>query len=329
MIIDLRWLKVSEALAADARTALLLASLSIPATTLTSGLKGVLEGLEQFQRVNVLRLILGLANFGAPVIAVALAGPSLTIVVLGLVVARWVIWVLHHLAVRQALPRPATAGVSLRAARLRELLIFGSWMTLSNLISPLMVVADRFVISALLGAAAVAYYAVPSDMLIKLLILPAALSTAAFPAFARLIATDLEAAAALYRRSLLSILAVMAPLMGLIAVCAHPGLSLWLGAAFADNAATVVAILCLGIVLNSLAQIPLAMTQGAGRVKETSLLHLTEFACYAPALFFATTHFGLKGAALAWTGRAGADAILLHLLAREALNVRTPLSATV
>lgn len=325
--LDLQWLKISPALAPDTRQALLLAAISIPATTLTSGLKGVLEGLEQFRRVNVLKLILGLANFGAPVIAVAIAGPSLTIVVLGLVVSRTVIWGMHHIAVRQALHRRSATEVQLRAARVRELLVFGSWMTLSNLISPLMVVADRFIISGLVGVAAVAYYAVPSDMLIKLLILPAALSTAAFPAFARLLVSAPKEAASLYRRSTTTVFAVMAPLMTVVALGAHPGLTLWLGAPFADNAATVVVVLCAGIVLNGVAQIPLALAQGAGYVKQTSLLHLAEFSLYAPGLYFATMHLGLIGAACAWTTRASVDAVMLHVLARRALKARAAQSA--
>ena len=320
--VDLALLKVSESLVDDTRTALLLAALSIPATTLTSGLKGVLEGMEQFRQVNLLKLVLGLANFGAPVVSVALTGPSLTGVVLSLVLSRAAIWVLHHIAVGRVLPPRVRGQGGLQAGRAKELLVFGSWMTVSNLVSPLMVVADRFIISALLGAAAVAYYAVPSDMLIKLLIVPAALSSAAFPAFARLLVADVTAAAALYRRSMTIVFAVMAPLMTLIAAAAHPGLTLWLGSAFADQAAGIVVILSAGILLNSLAQIPLALAQGAGRVKATSLLHLAEFAVYAPAVYLATLHFGLTGAGVAWAGRAGADALLLHLLARRALRDR-------
>jgi len=326
--VDLSVLKVSESLIDDTRTALLLAALSIPATTLTSGLKGVLEGMEQFRQVNMLKLVLGLANFGAPVIAVAWAGPSLTGVVLSLLIARAVIWALHHLAVRRVLPAMPREQAGLPASRAKDLLVFGSWMTVSNLVSPLMVVADRFIISALLGAAAVAYYAVPSDMLIKLLILPAALSSAVFPAFARLLVADTTAAATLYRRSLTTVFAVMAPLMALIAAGAHPGLALWLGTAFADQAAGIVVILSAGILLNSLAQIPHALAQGAGRVKETALLHLAEFAVYAPAVYGATLHFGLTGAAMAWTARAGADALLLHVLARRALRDRARASAS-
>lgn len=324
LVADVRWLKVSPGFAEDTRHALLLAAVSLPATTLTSGLKGVLEGMERFGQVNVLRLLLGLANFGAPVISVAVAGPALTTVVFGLVVSRVLIWLLHIVAVKRAMAGlPNVPAGPTDACSKRDLLVFGSWMTVSNLVGPLMVVADRFIVSGLVGATTVAYYTIPSDMLIRMLILPAALSTAAFPALARLLVADPAQAHRLYRRSLRTIALVMLPLMTLVAACAHPGLGWWLGQDFADQATSVVVVLSLGIVLNSLAQIPHALAQAAGRVKETSLLHLAEFMVYAPALYFATTQFGLIGAALAWVGRAAADAALLHALAGRTFATRS------
>jgi len=41
-------------------------ALCMPLVTLTSGLKGILEGLHRFDIVNVLRVPLGVANFAAP-----------------------------------------------------------------------------------------------------------------------------------------------------------------------------------------------------------------------------------------------------------------------
>ena len=48
---------------------------------------------------------------------------------------------------------------------------------MSNIISPLMVVADRFLIANVLGAAVVAYYTIPAEFMIRLLILPAAITS--------------------------------------------------------------------------------------------------------------------------------------------------------
>ncbi len=64
---------------------------------------------------------------------------------------------------------------------IRGLATYGGWMTVSNVIGPLMVVWDRFVIGAIIGSAAVAIYVVPFNFVWQILIVPAALTSALFP----------------------------------------------------------------------------------------------------------------------------------------------------
>ena len=45
-----------------------------------------------------------------------------------------------------------------------RLLRFGGWMTVSNIVGPLMVTLDRFLIGALISVSAVAYYATPYEV---------------------------------------------------------------------------------------------------------------------------------------------------------------------
>jgi O-antigen/teichoic acid export membrane protein len=66
-----------------------------------------------------------------------------------------------------------------------QLFQFGGWMTLSNIISPLMVFAYCFLIENVLCAAVVAYYTIPADFMIRLLVLPAAITTTLFPVFSK------------------------------------------------------------------------------------------------------------------------------------------------
>jgi O-antigen/teichoic acid export membrane protein len=66
---------------------------------------------------------------------------------------------------------------------LLPILRYGGWITVSSLVSPLMVSMDRFLISALLSISAVAYYVTPQEMITKVLVVPMALQTAAFPIF--------------------------------------------------------------------------------------------------------------------------------------------------
>jgi O-antigen/teichoic acid export membrane protein len=117
----------------------------------------------------------------------------------------------------------------------KELLSFGAWMTLSNMIGPIMVVADRFIISFALGAAWVAYYTVPADLLFYVLFIPSALSVALFPKFAFMSQNDVVAMRSMYMRSVKVVAAVMLVFSVFVMCFAYPGLVWWLGKSFAEK----------------------------------------------------------------------------------------------
>jgi O-antigen/teichoic acid export membrane protein len=76
---------------------------------------------------------------------------------------------------------------SANRSRLRWLLSFGGLgVTVSNVVGPLIVYVDRFVIGFSLTAGAVAVYAIPFDLVSRLPILIAALCSVLLPELARL-----------------------------------------------------------------------------------------------------------------------------------------------
>ncbi len=316
-----RWLNVSAALRDITAGCLLIAAVGIPLTTVTSGLKGVLEGYEDFRVSSILRLLLGVLNFGLPAITALVLGPSLAYMVSSLVVARLLILVAHVVAVHGRVSVVVIARVaSSRLERTTALLRFGAWMTASNIIGPLMVTADRFVISFVLGASVVAYYTVPFDLILRLLIIPAALTAALFPRFAYLFRRDRADVRALYRRSHSVVLAGMSAICLVMAVGSRWGLSHWVGQAFAERSWTIGSVLTVGLLFNSVAQVPHTALQAAGDVKITSLVHLGEFVAYVPTLFLALRFFGLPGAAIVWVVRSTVDYALLSFFARRRMR---------
>ena len=53
-------------------------------------------------------------------------------------------------------------------------------MTISNILSPIMLFLDRFIMGAVISVTSVAYYATPYEMVTKLGIIPGSLVTALF-----------------------------------------------------------------------------------------------------------------------------------------------------
>ena len=304
------WLNFSELVSVDAQQALLYSIFIIPLVTITAGFKGVLEGFEDFKSANILKLILGVLNFSTPVLSVLVYGPNLTSIVGFLAFSRLLVLIMHIFAVLPHEPNLFARGLS-ENREIIKLFSFGAWMTLSNILSPLMVIADRFIISAFIGASVVAYYTVPAEFLIRFLMIPAALTTTLFPLFTKDVAADLFSANTLYIKSLKLVSLVMGIVMLAVIILSHKGLTLWLGDSFADSAYVIVMILAIGIFFNSLAQIPHTLLQGGGHVKLTSLIHVFEAIIYVPTLFLIVPIYGIEGVAVLWSCRAFVDFLLL------------------
>jgi len=310
------WLNVSVPLQPSTLNALLVSAIGIPFTTATTGLRGILEAYEDFRVVNLLRMVLGAANFGLPALSVMFLSNSLVWMVLGLIGARVVMFFLHAWIAHRKLPA-GWLSAKFSKKNVRSLLSFGAWMTVSNIISPLMVTADRFVISGVLGASVVAYYTVPFEALIRLLIIPGALTTALFPRLANLMVTNPVEATRLYRKCLNIILVALLPVCLFISIGSRWGLALWLGEDFASHSWAIVSVMSAGLLLNGLAHVPFAAIQAAGDSRTTAYLHLAELALYVPLLYLCMKNFGILGAAMAWTARTAIDLLALMFFARQ------------
>lgn len=304
------WLNVSEPLHAPTIGSLFVAALGIPLATVTSGLRGVLEAHEDFKAVNLLKIVLGLASFGLPALSLMVLGSSLVYMVALLIVARLAVLLAYGVLAHKRMPAGWFKSVA-QANDVKDLLSFGAWMTVSNIISPLMVNADRFVIAAVLGASAVAYYTVPFEMVVRVLAIPAALTGALFPKLASTLISNPAIARMLYRRSLKLMGMVLLGICLVICLTSYWGLALWLNVDFASKSWLIVCILSIGVLLNGMAFVPFAAIQAAGDAKTTAYLHVFEFIVYVPLLLVALDMFGLVGAGLAWVFRVGLDLVLL------------------
>jgi O-antigen/teichoic acid export membrane protein len=305
------WLGVDEDLRGETQAALWVAVVGIPLTTVTAGLRGVLEGYERFRAVNVLKSFLGTMNFLLPMAAVAVFDGGLVTIVAALVIGRVVVLGVHLILVMRLFPAAATNRDVDHRRGASELLSFGAWSALSNVISPLLTTVDRFLISSRLGAAVVAHYTVPFEVVTRLLLLPLALTSAAFPRMTSLYRVDLEAARRLYWRTLGALSVLMGPICLACALAAQPLLYLWLGAQFATEAAPVVMVLALGAFFNAVAHVPYTLIQASGQPKTTALFHLVQAMVYVPCLVYAIDAGGVLGAAWAWTARTAVDLAML------------------
>ena len=313
-------LNVPAHLIGESRETLYLLALSMPLIVTTAGFRGLLEGHQHFGASVALRMPLGVFSFVGPLLVLPFSRALPPIVAL-LVVGRLLTWIAHLVVCLRRYPY-LRERLAVRASAALPLLRLGGWMTVSNIVSPLMVYLDRFVIGAILPLAAVAHYVTPYELVSKLSLFPQSLMGVFFPAFATSFASDRERMAALFGRSLRALLLFMFPLAFILVLFAHEGLSLWVGAAFAAASAPVLRWLAVGIFINSLAHAPFNALQGIGRPDLTGKLHLVELPFYLGALYLFAHAFGIVGVAMAWVLRISVDsAALLIVTTRKVPSV--------
>jgi len=308
-------LKVPTALTRETLTSFYVLAAAIPVVIMTTGLRGTLEAYQRFDLVNAVRIPLGVLTFLGPVVILPWSN-TLPAVIGILACARLLASIAYALLCCHVEPAICT-GFRFDKGLLRTLFTFGGWMTVTNVVGPLMVYMDRFLIGAVVSLTAVAYYATPFEIVSKLLIVPAALMGVVFPAFSSTLAVDRDRAARLFGRVVEYVLLALFPVTLLVVVYAGEGLTIWLGGEFADNSTVVLQLLVIGIFINSHAQVPFGLIQGAGRPDLTAKLHLMELPVYVALLWWLLNDFGIVGAAIAWVLRIVVDTVLLFVLAEK------------
>ena len=292
-----------EALAAMPAVALLL-----PLAMANGVLLGALGSRERFVLANGAALVQTTLGQVLPVIAALLVAPTLNVVIPTAVVARG-LGILATLVIVLREERPVRLRFS--PARLRPLLGYGGWHSISAIVGPLLVSLDQLVIARLLDASAVAHYAVPKTLIVRTQVLASALSRTLF----RMSRVGAAEARDLAERATVTLAFAFGACCAIGIVLMRPFLALWIDPTFAASTGRVGEILLLGAWINGLAFVPFAMLQGQGRPDVTAKLHLLQLVPFVIVLVALTTWLGIEGAAWAWTLRVAADTAILYVAA--------------
>jgi len=294
-------------------------SFSIPLVTAGSSLVGALESQQRFGLINAVQISADSIMKIAPLMVLLFTQRIDSVVAVTVILRLSSFCVYMFLCVKTI--SELRIYPFFQRNLLRPLLSFGGWLTITNIIGPLMTYMDRFVIGSLLSMHAVAYYTAPYNVVSRLQALPLSLSRTLFPIFG---AVDQKNPKAdhirLYEQSMKYLIILMIPAVVCLIVLAGDLLELWLGHEFAANSAMVMQILTVGAFVNALAKPPYVLIQGFGRPDITAKFHLLEFPFYLLMLFGFIHWLGVVGVAIAWTLRVFADTLLLRMYAVRLLQ---------
>ncbi len=292
-------------------------AVALPVVTCTAALSGTLAAQQRFGLLNAIRVPMGIFTYGGPLLVLPFSHSLLPVAVV-LAGGRLLGGVAHFVACLVTTPG-LRQRVRLERRMVRPLASFGGWMTVTSVISPLMVYLDRFFIGGVLTMAMVAYYTTPYDLTSRMWILCTPISSVLFPAFAACSRTDPARASQLFRWGLRAVSFLLLPVALLLGAFAGEILRFWLGADFALHSAPVLRLLAVGMYVNGLAMIALALVQASGRPDLGAKLHAAELPIYLVAVWLLIHGRGIEGAAIAWVGRVSVDAIALFLMAARRL----------
>lgn len=294
-----------------AENALIYAGLSIPFFLITQCFTGYLEGLQKFKLLNIQKTITNSLLVTFPVIFVLIEN-SIEYAILGLFVARILNFIVSYLFYFYF----DKVNLKLDFSVIKDMIFFGGWVTVSNIISPVMVYFDKFVLSYFTNTTNVGYYSVSTEVINKLSIIPGSIAKALFPFLSSKSEIDIKE----YRYYIVIFFFSVFILFVPIFIFADEVIKIWVGEKYLGPSVDVLKVLLVGLVFNSIAQVPFTYIQAIGLSKITAVIHLSELIPYAVLMYFLISKYSIMGAAIAWTLRMVVDCIVLNYMAIQKIK---------
>lgn len=303
-----------------------LIAITLPFITGLAAVKGVLEAQQRFRLLNIIKIPSSILNYVIPGVVVFFDN-NLFLIVLLLAVTRIALFFLHYYYCFQSLTETQKSK-NFVWNYVKDLIRYGGWLTVSNLIGPIMVYFDRFIIGSILTLTLLTYYSTPYEVVTKLLVIAGSATTVLFPIFTNLYINDFKKFYEFYDKSVKALLFVLFLVTFFIACFSFDILGIWLGEDFALKSSVVMKLLCLGVLLNSISAIPFTAIQAINRPDITAKVHMVELPLYLLVLWLLTTHFGIVGVATAWMLRNLVD-VVVFVIVYDKLASRPVLSKTI
>lgn len=313
--------KLPSKLRSEACRVFLAVGISVPVFLVQGAFRAALSSLQRFGSINLVNGISSLLQWAIAWLLVS-RGFGVFAIVLAIVLMRVCSSLAYGGLVLGALPGLLTT-CRLQASDFKRLLRFGGWVTIPQILATVLVYADRALIAFFLPLSSVTYYSVPFDSVSRISVLPSSITSTLFPAMSeRQFSRDEKSIANFFWRPLRCLVFLLVPCIAVLVVMGPEILIHWMGREFASHSARVFQILAVGVLFNSLAYIPFSGIQAAGRPDLTAKLHMAEAPIYLALCAGLIVHWGIGGAAIAWTVRAIGDAVALLLISAVCLRTK-------
>jgi O-antigen/teichoic acid export membrane protein len=283
----------------DARVAFYLSAVGFPVSLVVGALASAPKALQRFDLSTRVAVVSSTASplvtatlvtsgYGLPAIAAATLAINVFMAFIYYRVSR------HLLGGR-------AVRLGIDWALLRELAHFGSWFVVASIGVTILYQADKLILGAILGVAAVTYYVVPGSLANRIQGAVGAAAQLVFPASSALFARGRqEALVRLYREATRLTFLLAAALGVPMALFSEPFLTYWLGPGFAIRSTVVMIVLVGTYVLLGMTSVAWGFAFGSGRAKVNALFVLGMGALDVGLMLILVGPYGIVGAAAAY-----------------------------
>jgi O-antigen/teichoic acid export membrane protein len=292
-----RLFKMPPASVSEARASLYVLALAVPILLCSNGLRGVLEAAQRFDLVNYIKVPTSISFYLIAAIAIPLHLRVSTIV-LWSVLSRLLSLAAYLVLCFHVFPQ-LRHGIRFVRQEVPALMSFGGWVMVSNTAGPIFGYLERFVIASALSVGVLTYYAVPFDLMSKIVIFPASIAPALFPYFSYHCDRPGSVVSDMTSRTLKYLLFLMTPVVAVFTIFAGDILRLWMGAEFAKQSTVVLQIIAVSFFINALAYIPFTSVQALGRPDLKAILDVVSLPVFVLYSWMFMRHMGISGAAVA------------------------------
>jgi len=257
-----------------------------------------------------------IASIGPPVAIVLVSGGLVTAscVLLGAAAVLAIGNLVLAIRLQPLLRRPRFSKLIMK-----QLLSYGGALTVGGVVSLLLATAERFFLSSSHSTTVVAYWAVAANLATILAVLPEQLLAPLLPALARLeTAGSFTELARLFHKALAGVFLILTPAAILLALVAQPFLTIWAGPAYGLHSTVLLLIALPGVWLDCMSWVAQSYLLSSGRTRVIAYMRIAELGPYLLAAWVLTEKYGAVGAALVWSGRLAAEALVVFPLVRRA-----------
>ena len=289
--------KIPPLVQPEALAALRWAGLGFAAGQLQTYLQSVFQAMQRYDLSGAFESFFGTVA-SLLTLTIALAGGGIVEIVIARLCLSLVSCVALAYKIRSLVPSATLARPD--RTIVRQLTSFSAFSYLSKIAAVAAANTDKLFVGSLVGASAVALFAVPAMLASRVYGLSFRLSAVMFPVASSLAARgmgrELEGTYIAVTRH---VVYLNAALCLLLVSFAPELLHYWAGKVFGADAAFVLVFLALAFFVDSLTNLPSLVNDGLGRPKFTGLTAVLRAAAGVVAAYLAIGSYGIKGAAVA------------------------------